>query len=199
MRVMGSAYSPFVRKVRVLAIELGLESRIEFVPVDTYDPANGLEAYNPLRKVPALVRDDGPPLYDSAVICDWLCQTYPEPVMVPGGERRWAVLVTQALADGTIDAGGAARLEYLRSPGERSKAFYDKQIATVWRAIETFDRETSWRAADLDLGQIAVACALGWLTFRFPEEDWRSRFPELARWETAFAARPSMQATAPRG
>lgn len=198
MRLIGSALSPFVRKVRVAAIELGAGEAIEFVAIDVFDPASGLERVNPLRKIPALVLADGTALYDSAVICEWLCAGYPQPALLPQDERRWTVLVTQALADGLVDAAALARQETLRPADEQSPAFIDKQMRTVDRALAALEADAGWRSGGIDLAQIAAACALDWLSFRFPETSWLTRFPGLAGWQDEISLRPSLLATRPR-
>lgn len=198
MRLIGSTLSPFVRKIRVAAIELGIGDTIELVAIDVFDPANGLERINPLRKIPALVLDDGTALYDSAVICEWLCTRYPEPVLLPRDETRWPVLVTQALADGLADAAALARQEKLRPANEQSPAFIEKQMKSVDRALAALDADADWRSGDLDLAQIAAACALGWLSFRFPKSGWGAAFPGLSAWHGEVCRWPSMLATRPQ-
>ena len=59
MQLRYSPTSPYVRKVSVCAIELGLAERIERIPTDTLDPNSGLAEHNPLVKVPALILDGG--------------------------------------------------------------------------------------------------------------------------------------------
>lgn len=196
MRLIGSKPSPFVRKVRVVANELGI-GELEFEEVDVFDAGNGLEMHNPLRKIPALVLSDGRSLYDSAVICEWLCTTNPVPELLPGGEARWPVLVTQALADGLVDAAALARQERQRPRSLQSQAFIDRQLGAVERALSALNGDDAWRTRPMDLGAIAVACALGWLSFRFPDLDWPASFPDLSAWRDGFERRPSMKATAP--
>ena len=195
MRLIGSTLSPFVRKIRVAAIELGIGDAVELVAIDVFDPANGLERINPLRKIPALVLDDGTALYDSAVICEWLCARYPEPALLPRDGARWPVLVTQALADGLVDAAALARQEKLRPADEQSPAFIDKQLKSVDRALAALDADADWRSRDIDIAQIAAACALDWLSFRFPEYGWRTALPGLSAWHDEISRRPSMLAT----
>ncbi len=195
MQLIGSTLSPFVRKVRVLAIELGIGEAIELHQVDVFDPKNGLERVNPLRKIPALVTDKGLAIYDSAVICEWLCARHPEPSLLPLDDSRWAVLVTQALADGMVDAAALVRQENLRPAGERSPAFIERKMDTVSCALAALEQDENWRAGDIDLAQIAVGCALGWFSFRLPDVDWRSTCPDISRWYEEFGLRDSMLAT----
>ena len=52
-------------------------------------------------------------------------------------------------------------------------------------------------AGRADMGQIAVACALGYLDFRHDARGWRDGRPALAEWFKRFAERDSMQSTVP--
>lgn len=194
MRLIGSPTSPFVRKVRALAFEMGIDGHIVFDVVTMGDPSIDLPVHNPMRKVPTLVLGDGSALFDSAVICDYLVQRFGKPA---DKERRWRVRTTEAVADGLLDAGVLARYEAQRPAAEQSHAWMDKQMATIARCIDWLDRNEDWREGGVDVGQIAVGCALGWLAFRFPGLSWSDRHPGLAAWNAEFARRPSMAATDP--
>ena len=200
LRLIGSPNSPFVRKVRVLAAELGVGARLHFDRVDPRTEGIDLPIYNPLRKVPTLVRADGSAIYDSAVICDWLCQTYGGTAqLLPEGEKRWRVLTTEALADGALDAGIVARKEKMRDVRLQSADVIDAQFQIVRRVFDRLDADTEWRNAPLNLGQIAVGCMIGWLEFRFPEFMAQASAPALNAWHKEFSRRPSMHGTAPLG
>lgn len=198
MRLIGSPTSPFVRKVRVLALEMDIDGRIAFDAVDLGDQTIDLPAHNPMRKVPTLVLADGSAVFDSAVICDFLLHRFAKASLLPADEdRRWRSRTTEAAADGLIEAGLLARYEGQRAADERSPAWVDKQMGTVARCIDWLDRNEDWREGPVDVGQIAAGCALGWLAFRFTDHPWRSSHPGLAAWQERFASRPSMVATHP--
>ena len=201
MKLMTSGASPFVRKVRVLIAEAGLTDKVEEVEVTTtpVGPSRDLIAVNPLGKIPALVRQDGPTLYDSRVICrylDTLVKTdfYPE-------SRLWDVLVLEATADGILDAAVLMVYEArFREETQRSQAWMDGQWAKVTRTLDAIEeRWMSHLSGSVDAGQIGVACALGYLDFRHGARNWRKGRPQLAAWYEGFAQRPSMTATAPKG
>lgn len=201
MKLFYSPTSPFVRKVLVTAFELGIEARIERLPVNPWEPDAPLIAANPLGKVPALVTDAGMMLYDSPVICEYLDTLQGGTLLPRTGEVRWQVLRLQALADGVLDAAVLWRMERIRPDGERSASWLGLQRETVLRGLVQLEQEAAaWdEHLDLDLGRIAVACALGYLDFRFADEAWRESHPALARWYTSLQARPSLQQTMPRG
>lgn len=196
--LLGSPLSPFVRKARVVIAELGVTD-IPFEQVAT-SPVHGEErinAANPLGKIPALVRDEGPTLYDSRVITRYLDATrggnlYP-------AARIWEVLTLEATADGIMDAAVGMIYEERYRPEEiRFKPWLDGQWSKVSRALDAIEGQwMSHLAGPLDMGQIATGCALGYLDLRHGARDWRAGRPALATWYAKFSERPAMTATAP--
>lgn len=200
MKLFYSPTSPFVRKVLVTAFELGVESRIERILVNPWQPGEQLTAANPLGKVPALVTEAGMMLYDSPVICEYLDSRYGADQLLPAaGDARWLVLRLQALADGVLDAAVLRRMESMRPEGERSASWMDFQRDAVLRGLAELEREAAQWDESLNLGRIAVACSLGYLDFRYAGEEWRKHHPALARWYEPVQARPSLRQTMPRG
>lgn len=199
MKLRYSPTSPYVRKVSVTAIEKGLADRIRRIPTNVWDAATDISRDNPLGKVPALITEDGRVLYDSPVICEYLDALTPAPRLFPAeGPARWQALTRQALADGLLDAGVACLLEQRRPENERSATWVTRQAAAAARALDALESEVAAFGDKLTIGDIATACALGWLLFRQPFADWRSGRPRLSAWYDGFAARPSMQATLPQ-
>ena len=200
MKLRYSPTSPYVRKVSVTAIELGLAERIERVPTDTQDRESGIAEHNPLGKVPALILDDGGVLYDSPVICEYLDSRHDGPPMFPAeGPARWTALRQQALGDGILDAAILRMLELVRRPEKlRWQGWIDHQTAKVTRAVAQFEAEAEALEGPLTIGRITAGCALGYLDFRAPELDWRAGRPKLAAWYQDFAERPAMRETVPK-
>jgi glutathione S-transferase len=151
-----------------------------------------------LGKIPALERDDGPTLYDSRVITRYLDHTL-QAGLYPSGARLWDTLVIEATADGISDAAVLMRYEmHVRPEASRSAVWSDAQWSKVDRALTTLEaRWMSHLACPLDMGQIAVGCALGYLDLRHPDRIWAAGHPVLADWWARFRARPAMQATTP--
>ena len=189
--------SPFGRKVKIAAHELGLYDRLTIEMADTTDPSDSLRAQNPLGKIPALVLDDGTALFDSRVILEWLD-------LEAGGGRilptertaRFAALRLQALADGITDAAILVVYEgRFRKDGERSAAWVEHQQGKIERALAHLEAAPPALDAPLSVGTLALACALGYLDLRFAGR-WRVDCPGLAAWLAAFAARtPSFETT----
>jgi glutathione S-transferase len=205
MKLRYSTTSPYVRKVSVTAIELGLDGRIARVPTNTMDPKSDHGADNPLGKVPTLITDEGERLYDSPVICEYLDNLAEGPKLFPpAGAERWRALRRQALADGVLDAAILRMLETRRRPEAlRWDGWVRLQSGKIAKALDQLEREAGspddpLAMGPLTIGEIAAGCALGYLDFRFSEDDWRATRPALAAWYEGFAARPSMQQTVPK-
>lgn len=198
MRLLGTKTSPYVRKVRIAAAELGLDGKLVYEQISFAEPPPEF-AGNPLRRVPTLITDDGTALFDSPVIAEWLDAEHGGHRLLPAeGARRWTIKRTEALADGLLDSATAARQERQRDAAMQSPALIDKHVGKVRNALDHLDRDESWRSnPTIDLGQIAVAAAIGYLDLRLPELLDRAAYPRLLAWYDEFAKRPSMVSTAP--
>lgn len=199
MKLYYSPTSPYVRKVNVCAIELGLDNKLERIITNPWEMDERLLADNPLSKVPTLVTDDGMVLYDSPVICEYLDSLTGAHALVPvEGRDRWEVLCLQALGDGILDAAVLRFLERKRPATQQSGDWSDLQRNAILRSLQYLEgRVVSW-GGRFTIGQIATACALGYLDFRFAEEEWRPAQPALANWYAEVAQRESIQATLPK-
>jgi glutathione S-transferase len=202
VKISFSGASPFVRKCMAVAHEAGLAGRVE--KVDTkVGPVSINEAYQheaPLAKVPALTTDDGVVLYDSRVICEYLDSLHQGPKLFPAsGAARWTALRRLALGDGICDAAVLNRYEIALRPEERRWPEWTQgQMRKVRGALDALEAEAGSFGNGVDIGLIAIGCALGYLDFRYPDERWREKRPKLAAWFETFSKRPSMAATAPQ-
>lgn len=206
MKLMYSQTSPFVRRVRAAASELGLAERLELEPINVAplrENAAYAERVNPLRKIPALVLDDGRTvIVDSTLICQYLDDLAGGGRLIPRqGMDRWRVLSQQAIAQGMTDALVLARYETaLRPEALRWSDWIKDQQDRFWSGIAWFERraETALPAARIDISQLALACCLGYAEFRFAELDWSARAPQVNTWYRKIAQRPSLVRTDPR-
>jgi len=162
------------------------------------DPGTMPVDRNPLGKIPALERADGPTLYDSRVICRYLDATL-DAGLYPPAPRLWNTLVLEATADGISEAAVLMRYEdHVRPEATRSAAWTTSQWQKVERALDAVEaRWMSHLAGPLDMGQIALGAALGYLDFRQAERNWPASRPALAAWWAEFSQRPSLRATSP--
>ncbi len=199
MKLIYSPASPYVRKTHVTLLETGQADDVALTRVKTTALATAAEAAsaNPLGKIPALVRPDGPAIYDSRVICRFLAaragaDLYPE-------ERLWDVLTLEATADGILDSAVSMVYEHRLRPEDM---VFDGWVEAQWGKVEgALDalnaRWMSHLNGPFDMGQIAVGCALGYLDFRHEVRNWRHGRDDLSAWYAAFAQRDSMAATQP--
>lgn len=201
MILLGNQASPFTRKVRVLAAELGVEYQIELQDPGTLSPLvsnDALVATNPLGKMPVLRLPEGTSLYDSRVICEYLNAEADGDLFPEDSAHRWRSLQLQALADGLMDAAVATRYELsFREADATWSRWIERQVGRIQKAVNHMNGIALSFAHRLTIGEISAACALGYLDFRFAELMWRSENPELAHWFETFSKRPSMTSTPP--
>jgi glutathione S-transferase len=196
MVLRSSPTSPFGRKVKIAAHELGLFDRLSVQLADTLSPTDDLRRQNPLGKIPALVLADGSTLYDSRVIMEYFDALAGGGRLTPVGLERFPVLVRHALADGLMDAGILQIYEQrFRQPEQRSTTWVDHQVGKVERALDALEATAEPLKLPVNGADIAVACALGYLDLRFGGA-WRATHPRLVTWLAAFEAHvPSFDKT----
>ncbi|HYB10765.1 MAG TPA: glutathione S-transferase [Alphaproteobacteria bacterium] len=201
MKLLYQTHSPFARKVLVMAHEAGLANKIDVIHHETSPVRRNEAVYavNPLGQVPILVCDDGLALFDSTVICSYLDSLHAGPRLIPEeGRNHWLALRLEALANGMIEAGSLYRWEIDRRPETlRWRAMAEAQAGKLRTAYDFIEQKVALDGP-LDIGQIALATALGWLEFR--RLPWLAdSHPRLTNWYRAFARRPSMVATPMQG
>ena len=198
MKLCYSALSPFVRRVRITAIEHNLLDKIEIVDSDHSDMFKGINPATPLGKVPSLTLENGDVLFDSLVICEYLNSIGSGPSLFPAsGPERWRVLTLHAMADGMTDAAYQRRVDSILPEGEGSPSWSGRLKLSMENCLNVMEQQAESYADNLNIGTIAVSCALGYHDFRFGHEQWRNGRPKLAAWYERFAARPSIAQTAP--
>lgn len=198
MRLYCSMTSPYSRKVRVAAEELGLSDLIETIVVDPFNPTTEFLAANPLSRIPTLVTEKGEALPDSSLILEYLETRGRGLASLPRGTRRWTTLRRGIVAEGIIDAAVATVFEKRRPESIVYTAFLDRQAAAIRRSVEMLNLEVSGLSLE-NPGrvEITVGVALAYLDFRLPYLDWRQGHDALLAWYQTFAQRPSMLKTAP--
>lgn len=203
MKLIGSAASPYVRKVRVVLAEKRLD--YQFVIEDVWSPDTTIAHSNPLGKVPCLIMEGGEAMFDSRVIVEYIDTLSPVGKLIPQQSRERAEVKTwEALADGVLDAAVLARLEATwpgRGDGERSEAWIERQRAKIDASLKSMSQGLGEKAfcsgIHFSLSDVAVGCALGYLDFRFGTIDWRAQYPNLARLAEKLNLRQSFVDTKP--
>jgi len=195
MILRSSPASPFGRKVKLAAKLLGLWPDIQLVDADTTNPSDSLRQQNPLGKIPVLVLENGDYLYDSRVIVQYLQDIAGGEALIPQErEARFATLRLEALADGIQDAALLQVYEKrFRDPAMQDAKWLHYQAEKVARGMSYL--EAHLPDDSNRLGNVSVACALGYLDLRFAG-DWRKNYPKLVDWLARFEARvPGYAAT----
>lgn len=200
MKLAYSPTSPYVRKVMVLLHET---NQLDDVELDSrvttpLAPNEGLLASNPLGKVPALERPEGPALYDSRVICAYL-NDRAGAALYGDNAGRWDILTLEATGDGILDAALSMTYEARMRPEDKQMPKWaDGQWDKVARTCAALNaRWMSHLQGPISMAQIAVGCALGYVDFRHDARGWRQGNDALAAWYETFDSRPSMAATRP--
>ncbi|HVT06036.1 MAG TPA: glutathione S-transferase family protein [Polyangia bacterium] len=199
MILIGQYDSPFVRRVGIALTEMGLP--FEHRAWSVWRDAEKIAAYNPLRRVPTLLLDDGTSLIESGAILDAVDEMAPpERSLLPraGAVRRDGLRIV-SLATGTADKGVSLLYEPLHHdhPSERWMARCRTQIGDGLQALED-DRARRatgwWLGGTLSHADIAVACMLRFVREAHPALFDEARYPRLAAHATRCEARPSFVA-----
>lgn len=202
MKLSFSPLSPFARKVRIAAIELGLIDQIEFVPAKVV-PGEPNEAYsrevNPLKKLPALTLDNGEVILDSYVIVEYFDELAGGGKLIPAsGAARWQVKSDHSLLQGMLDSMLLCRYEKLVRPQPLYwQAWYDDHWARAWNGFARFEQKPDVISRPLDIVQIGLTCALGYADLRFSDCSWRKAFPKLDAFHEKMLERLSVKISLP--
>ena len=200
MKLIGTATSPYTRKVRVALAEKRMEC--EFI-IDSPNSENSIVSrFNPLGKIPVLVLDDEQTIFDSRVIVEYLDSASPGNRLIPEEKRpRIQVRRWEAIADGCTDAAVAIVMEKRRPAAQQSPEWISRQQGKIDRALQTMADELaarSWCAGEFfSLADIAVGCCLGFLELRLSDVPWRRAHPNLERLVEKLAQRQSFKDTVP--
>jgi glutathione S-transferase len=200
MKLYVNPASPFARKARIIVRELNLTEVVEEIIVPRAGLGDAFRAINPLGKIPVLVLRDGSTILDSPVICEYLNDVgggkfFPGKSLLRENSGHWRALTIAAIGDGICDAAVARAYELLRPAELQSEAVVQKHLRAVAAGLDVLERV---RFTDkITIGDIAAACAIGYLDFRIPDLGWREGRPNLRDWYEKFAQYPSMKATWP--
>jgi glutathione S-transferase len=202
MKMSYSPASPFARKVRICAIELDLIDRIEFIAAKVV-PGEPNDAYshdiNPLKKLPALILDDGKVILDSYVIVEYLDDLAGGGRLMPAsGTERWHIKSDHSLLQGMLDSMLLCRYERMVRPEAlRWHTWSEDHWNRAWNGMAQFEKRADVLSRPFDIVQIGLVCVLGYADFRFPEIDWRKPYPKLAAFHEKMLERPSVKISVP--
>jgi glutathione S-transferase len=200
MKLTFSPASPFARKVRIAAIELGLIDRIEFIPA-TVAPGQANEEYSritPLKKLPVLITNEGDVILDSYVIVEYLDETAGGSLIPGYGRKRWQAKSDHSLLDGMLDSMLLCRYEGMVRPEPmRWKAWSDDHWNRAWTGMARFENRDDVLNGPFGIAQIGLVCVLGYADFRFADCGWRKAYPKLDKFHQKMLERPSVKISVP--
>ena len=200
MKLTFSPASPFARKVRIAAIELGLIDKIELVPASVAPgtPNDEYQRITPLKKLPVLITNDGDVILDSYVIVEYLNETAGGSLIPDYGPRRWKAKTNHSLINGMLDAMLLRRYEAMVRPQEmRWKAWSDDHWKRAWTGMARFEARDDVLNGPLTIAQIGLVCVLGYADFRFADCGWRKAYPKLDKFHQKMLERPSIKISVP--
>ena len=201
MKLTFSPGSPFARKVRIAAIELGLIDRIELVPAAVVpgQPNDDYSRITPLKKLPVLILDNGEVILDSYVIVEYLDDLAGGGKLIPtSSATRWKVKSDHSMLQGMLDSMLLCRYERMVRPEPlRWQAWNDDHWNRAWNGMARFEKQADMLSRPLDISQIALVCVLGYADFRFADCGWRKAYPNLAAFHERMLARPSVKISLP--
>ena len=202
MKLIGTLTSPYARKVRIVLAEKKID--YEFAIDSPWTPETQVPDINPLGQIPVLILDDSTVLFDSRVIVEYIDSVAPNNKLMPESNReradvkRWC-----AVADGICDAAALIFLERKRPKAQQSTDWISRQENKINRGIQYMSEqlgETNWcMGTHYSMSDVGAGCALGYLAFRFPEIDWRSKHPNLSQLYDKLMLRSSFAETIPQG
>jgi len=200
MKLTFSPASPFARKVRIAAIELGLIDKIEFTPA-TVAPGTVNEDYSritPLKKLPVLITNDGDVILDSYVIVEYLNEMVGGSLIPDYGPRRWQAKTNHSLLNGMLDSMLLCRYEKMVRPqGLQWQAWSDDHWNRAWTGMARFENMPEVLNGPFDISQIGLVCVLGYADFRFADCGWRKAYPKLDAFHQKMLERPSVKISVP--
>ena len=201
MKLFYAATSPYARKVRIVASELGLSDKIDLVEISVAPGKPNLDYgrdTNPLRKIPALTLDDGSTIVDSFLIAEYLDDLGGNKLMPASGPKRWQIRNEHVIVQGMLEAMLLGRYERILRPEPlRWQMWFDDQWDRAWQGMRHFEERSDISERTFDLAQIALACALGYADFRYADHPWRETYPKLAAFSEKMLRRPSIKETVP--
>lgn len=204
MKLFAGPASPFVRKVRIVILELGLEDQVDIVMTKPAERAEVLPPLNPLVKIPVLITADGESVYDSSVICEYLAALNPKVPLYDLRDRKgellppWRISKLAALGDGIAEAAVNIGAERRRDIAQQSSAYIERQRTKIAQGIAALEPEVVHLGTQVTVPGIAVACGLGQVEFLEIDQTWRVRHPLVSDWHQWFADRSSYIKTSPR-
>ena len=208
MELYSIDWSPWVRKVRIAAIERGIDNNIKLLPADIgfADKTlkiveSNLSTLNPSGRVPTLITDDGQSIYDSTFIVHYLDTIGEEFSIIPKDNgKKINCLKINALVDEIIDSLRHISLENRREENKRLSDWLDALDKKVRRGIEVIETYINFLSLSntqvLNLADISIIILLGTIK-RNPKSNYDIFSDNLNDWFNQMSERESVKRTKP--
>ena len=207
LKLINARPSAFGRKVAIALIEKGIDYEVQYdVP---WGNQTCTPEYSPLEQLPILIEEDGNCIYDSVYILEWLERRFPERPLLPNGnDALLEAKLRQLLGERLMEVYQAIIMEHHRP--DPSAPWIERQERKVKGVLAELDRMVEKRSISndkpIDHGDIAIATTLLLCDFLVPAGlcpdldilRWRGRYPNVTRYVSALAERPSFVATIPQ-
>ena len=202
LKLFYSDRSPYVRKVMVTLHEVNLSENVEIVSVRTnpLGVVDDLVDVSPLGKIPTLMLPDGTTIFDSRVICSYLNSIGKSDLYLAQENLKWSIKTAEANFDGILDAALLMVYEHrYRQDIYQSAEWLENLWKKIERTLDFYNNSSSKiLSGSLNMGQISLGCALGYLDYRHNNRNWRAKNQYLRDWFAEFSERLSMRNTIPR-
>lgn len=199
-KVISASPSPYARKVRIALAEKSVP--FELITEVPWDATTVTPHYNPLEKLPILLRDNGDPVYESYLIMEYIERVHPDPALVPSDTAGWLLAKRlEVLCDGVCDAFVLSFFERHRDAALQSEPWLARQRRKIDGGLTEMtsllgDKEY-FIGNRFTLADLAAATAVSYLSVRWPDIDWRAAYPTLLAHADRMEERPSFQSSRP--
>ena len=199
-KLISATPSPYARKVRIQLAEKGIP--FELITEVPWNSETQTPRWNPLEKLPVLICPDGESVFESRYINEWIEMRHPKPPLVPNDiDGILAVKRFEVIVDGACDAMVLMFFEKAREESQRSAPWYSRQQRKLEGALRELSRVIGdmpfCHADTFSMADIATGTLLRYITVRWPENDWRAQYPNLAVYSDRLEERPSFSSTRP--
>jgi glutathione S-transferase len=201
LKLYGALLSPFVRKVRAVCAEKGVE--YELIAQNPFDKSDAFLKRSPLGRIPALEDESGRTLADSSVIVEYLEDRFPQPPLFPSDPYdRARVRWFDEYADGGMAPSITAKVFFQRvisakllktPPDEKIIAAGLAEVPRYFGYLEGELGSNEYLVAKrFTLADLSVATQIVNLQHAEVALD-TAKFPALARWFDRIVERPSIK------
>lgn len=199
-KLISATPSPYARKVRIQLAEKNIA--FELITEVPWNSETQTPRWNPLEKLPVLLRPDGTSVFESRYINEWIEIKHPSPALVPKDiDGILAVKRFEVIVDGACDAMVLMFFENSRDELQQSTPWFERQQRKLDGALRELSRvidgQTFCCGGSFSMADIATGALLGYLSVRWPANPWRTQYPNLSELSDRLEQRPSFVNTKP--